>query len=731
MKKLLVFAVCVVVSGKAFAQKCATDEMMRIERENHPETELLRKQIEEHVTRFVENEKRRAEKTTDELPRSRFIIPCVVHVVHRNVDNPVEKLSFARVQSQFDALFNDFRRVPGTRGWGAGVDTEIEFQLATIDPWGQPTNGVDYVVSDAWADLERNLEDEPMKLASYWDKDRYFNIWTVRQIDDGSILGYAFKPESGYDRDGIVVKYNCFGTLSAGGQFLPGNNLGRTTTHEIGHWLSLDHPFHDHTGGTNGCHQGFCTQTGDKICDTPPAAAPSYGVFSARKNSCVFDVPDLPDNPRLYMDYLNDAGLNLFSPQQAAQMRAVLQMTNLGRRYQLWQKYVHEETGVGSYKAPKANFWASNLRPCPGSPVQFLDYSQNRPTEYLWRFPGGVPETSTDAAPVVAYPAPGNYSVELVVRNLSGVSDSIRKSGFIRVIDTVPLPLNQNFNGAYDPVYFPTGGWYVFNPDSITTEISRRWDGVGHGHLSPGGCARMRFHTYSDYNQEDGLVAPGVSLAGADSGAVFKFSYAYAPYQSQSPNLLFTDTLSVQMSLDCGHSWTTLWRRGGNQLMTAAGPKMSEWFEPTANDWRRDSVSIDSLTLKGSQTVRFRFWAKNGWGNNLFIDDVFFNAYRRKPYVADTLPDTTRRTLLLSEALIDLSVYPNPSRKPTVRVVTRKTTEATLEVYNATGRRIYSRVVPLRFGETDFGLPTDDWACGVYAVRLAGTSLSTRWVKNE
>ncbi|MCS7085061.1 MAG: M43 family zinc metalloprotease, partial [Bacteroidia bacterium] len=586
------------------------------------------------------------------------------------------------------------------------------------------TEGVNYIVSDEWADLQVGLEDETMKINTHWDKERYFNLWVVRQIDDGGILGYAYKPESGYDRDGVVVRYGCFGTSAAGGPFVQGRNGGRTATHEIGHWLSLDHPFNDHTGGDNGCRQGHCSQTGDKICDTPPAAAATYGTGTSRKNSCTFDVPDLPDNPRQYMDYLNDAACNYFSPQQAAQMRAVLQIPQLGRRFQLWQDYTHRETGVGPYKAPKANFWASNLQPCPGAPVRFVDYSQNRPDEYFWRFPGAVPETSTDPSPVVVYSAPGVYDVELRVRNRSQIADSIVKRAFIRVQNVVALPLEQNFADAENPAFFPPTGWHVVNPDSAIVEYTRKWDGTRYGHQSPGG-ARMRFHVYSDYNQEDGLVSPPIALAGADSEAVFRFSYAYAPYQSQIPNYLFTDTLSVQMSLDCGHTWTTIWRKGGADLNTTGGAKMSEWFEPGASEWRRETISLDSAVLKNASTIRFRFWAKNGWGNNLFVDDVYFNALRRQS-IEDT---AVGRTPNLDDAFVALSVYPNPSASATIRIVSRRLTTATLEIYDAAGRRLLDLNASLRHGETLLPLPADNLPPGLYAIRIAGTTVGVRWIK--
>ena len=71
--------------------------------------------------------------------------------------------------------------------------------------------------------------------SSAWDTKKYLNIW-VCDIEDG-ILGWAQFPSGGdVNTDGVVINFEHFGTT---GTAIYPYNLGRTTTHEVGHWLNL------------------------------------------------------------------------------------------------------------------------------------------------------------------------------------------------------------------------------------------------------------------------------------------------------------------------------------------------------------------------------------------------------------------------------------------------------------------------------------------------------------
>lgn len=245
------------------------------------------------------------------------VIPVVVHVIH---DGGTNNISDAQIQSQIDVLNEDFRRKIGTNGFGAGVDTDIEFCLAKKDPQGKCTNGIVRVNSPL--SNHQTYQRSQLKLLSYWDNTRYLNMYVVKNINNGSgILGYSSFPGGPPDEDGIVVRHDYYGKTGTASA-----SLGRTTSHEIGHWFGLYHTFN------SGCGVDTCTD-GDLVCDTPPAANPNYGCPTI--NSCSNDIPNVNDQIQNYMDYSNDNCKSMFSNGQKQRMQATL----VSLRNDIWQQW--------------------------------------------------------------------------------------------------------------------------------------------------------------------------------------------------------------------------------------------------------------------------------------------------------------------------------------------------------------------------------------------------------
>jgi hypothetical protein len=261
-----------------------------------------------------------------------YRIPVVVHVVHNG--EPVgtgANISEAQIRSQIEVLNEDFRKLAGTRGDdpdGSGVDTRIEFFLAETDPTGAvlPEPGIHRVDGgrEEWPKGPvRNPIETAVKPVTVWNPEAYFNIWTVNfgGFVARNLLGYAQFPDqsglSGLDEsngsaqtDGIVIGYKYFGSSDKGDfpSLVAPFDLGRTTTHEVGHWLGLRHIWGD----------GDCTA--DDFCgDTPPASEASYGC-PVDKATC--GSPDMVEN---YMDYTDDACMNAFTADQVERMHTVLE----------------------------------------------------------------------------------------------------------------------------------------------------------------------------------------------------------------------------------------------------------------------------------------------------------------------------------------------------------------------------------------------------------------------
>ncbi len=230
-------------------------------------------------------------------------IPVVVHILTRT--NGVGDITDAKVLSQIKILNDDFRAVAGSNG-GPGFDTRIQFRLATIDPSGNPTSGITRTANNSWFNDSGSYWNS---LA--WDPGRYLNIYTNQA---SGALGYVpYLPQSGpagANSDRVVVLWSSFGD---NGPIGAPYNKGRTTTHEVGHYLGLYHTFDGGCGSVSNC-----SGSGDLICDTNRESSPSFGCPS-NKSSC-----GSSDPVTNYMDYSDDLCMNQFTDNQSNRMRCTL-----------------------------------------------------------------------------------------------------------------------------------------------------------------------------------------------------------------------------------------------------------------------------------------------------------------------------------------------------------------------------------------------------------------------
>jgi len=238
-------------------------------------------------------------------------IPVVVHVVWHDDD---ENIDDEQIQSQVDVLNQDFRKTNSDMSTLPKVfqaladDAQVEFALATMDPDGEETDGITrtYTARSSFS------YDDAIKFTSSggrdaWPADRYLNLWVGRL--GGGLLGYAQFPGGEPSTDGVVVLDTAFGTV---GTASPPFGLGRTATHEIGHWLNLNHIWGDEPG---------CVGT-DKVDDTPNQADANVGKPAFPHVSC----GNGPNGDLFvdYMDYVDDDVMVMFSVGQVARMQACL-----------------------------------------------------------------------------------------------------------------------------------------------------------------------------------------------------------------------------------------------------------------------------------------------------------------------------------------------------------------------------------------------------------------------
>lgn len=256
-------------------------------------------------------------------------IPVVVHVIHDRESGSIggkgnPNISEEQIRSQIRILNEDYRRMAGTPGYNqnpVGVDTGIEFFLAGFTPDGAQSGGITRSYYKSKSQFNPYTDANTLAEIASWPSDQYLNIWVCAL--SGNYLGVSQFPSlsgvPGLDNadankaltDGVIIDYRAFGDVGAVEN--TGYNKGRTTTHEIGHWLGLLH-----TWGDSRC--------GDDYCDDTPWAETSNtqscnDMFSSCRGT---PTRNMIEN---YMDYSPDRCMNVFTFNQMERMYAVLDLS--------------------------------------------------------------------------------------------------------------------------------------------------------------------------------------------------------------------------------------------------------------------------------------------------------------------------------------------------------------------------------------------------------------------
>ncbi len=275
----------------------------------------------EQYPEFRQNQRRLAEasraRTSMVATWQPITIPVVVHVLYHT---EAENIPDSQIHSQIAVLNKDFRALNDDRNkvpavWSGLVhDAGIEFSLATLDPAGNTTTGINRRQTHRKSFPVPVFEDdpEPIKFDSMggvdaWPREQYLNIWVGRL--QGGILGYAQFPGGPAGTDGVVILNTAFGS---GGIAQAPFDLGRTATHEIGHWFNLRHIWGD---------EPDCGAD-DLVADTPLQADKNFGRPTFPHISC--NNGPAGDMFMNYMDYVDDDSMYMFTLGQCDRMHAAI-----------------------------------------------------------------------------------------------------------------------------------------------------------------------------------------------------------------------------------------------------------------------------------------------------------------------------------------------------------------------------------------------------------------------
>lgn len=282
-------------------RRCAADEVLQQELKADPGLRKRMQDIEDFTTRYSKI------KVYQRLSGDSMIIPVVVNVLYKTA---AENISLAQIESQIAVLNEDFRgnnaditKVPTLFSTVKAGDTRIRFELDQVVR--KSTNKKSWSTNNAMKKSSLGGIDPTSPTTN-------LNMWACNM--GGGILGYAQFPGGSASTDGVVILSSAFGSrpkvISSGssGYFISTYDLGRTATHEVGHWLNLRHIWGDATCGN------------DQVGDTPLHTSANYNCPAAGIKSTCSGTPVMMTMN--YMDYTADACMYMFSAGQKTRMEA-------------------------------------------------------------------------------------------------------------------------------------------------------------------------------------------------------------------------------------------------------------------------------------------------------------------------------------------------------------------------------------------------------------------------
>jgi len=323
-----------------------------------------------------------------------------------------------------------------------------------------------------------------------------------------------------------------------------------------------------------------------------------------------------------YLDYTNDACMNVFTQGQVSRMDVVI--GNSPRRASLTTSHglndpapLANDLGVKDIIRPSIGECSAPFMPV----AEVRNYGSNAITSARIRLrkDGTVVETkdftfSPALAPLASQQlsftstafssGTHNASVEILLTN--GVADGQPGNNTLSRTFDVPPAITLPFLEVFDVL---PASWRIVNPDQhITWQLASTGTSGNHAITLP-------FYDYEDHVGEiDGFVSPSFDLS-ASPAALLKFDVAYAQFNSSSDGLKVVLLSNCNSSLNDG---IVVYNKSGSALSTASST--SDAFSPSSTQWRTETVDLTAFI--GQANLQIAFVGVNDWGNNLYVDNI-------------------------------------------------------------------------------------------------------------
>lgn len=230
-------------------------------------------------------------------------------------------------------------------------------------------------------------------------------------------------------------------------------------------------------------------------------------------------------------------------------------------------------------------------------------------TDFNWTGSIASNENATIEFPSISLTGTHTFNAE--VTNPNGSTDEDLGNNTLSVDYTVKSTTDTPYDQDFELASFPPSDWELNNPDGSTTWVRNT---SASGIAGSTACMYIDCANYNSAGQIDEMITPILDLSSANQ-AELTFKVAYRRYSAS-----YYETLKVFISTDCGNSYETtpIYNKAGTDLAT--GVDLTSAFLPSSeSDWRTET--IDLIDYIG-QNISLKFQSINGWGNNLYVDEI-------------------------------------------------------------------------------------------------------------
>lgn len=627
-----------------------------------------------------------------------YTIPVVFHILH---NNGPENISKDQIMSALNILNRDYAMLnPDTASVQAPFQSlrskvDVQFVLATKAPNGACFTGITRTQNAITNDGSNGSAQINAIVAGndvyngQWPGNKYLNIYVCEDI--GGAAGYTMLP-AGWSansmQNGIFILHNFFGNIGTSSEY-----SSRALTHEVGHWLNLDHVW----GDNNNPGSAGCSGT-DNVQDTPATQGSTTCNLTA--NTCSTDNAywgfDQIDNVENYMDYSYCS--KMFTTGQVNRMRTALTISSTGRANVVSASNL-AAVGAGTpLTLCTAKFSTERRVICAGETITFNDESFNIATGWNWSFTGGSPATSTQQNPSVTYNTPGTYAVQLQATDGTN-SNTANVASYITVLPAGGgLPFYESFEGSMN---LNSPNWFLYNSSGSAWAVTNTAAKTGTNSV------KLDNFSQSSTGQIDELISGPIDLSSINAGTGVTLTFKCAYRKKTASN---TDILKVFATSNCGEVWD-LKRTLTAATMSGSTTVASAWT-PGAADWL--TVHVTNITsVYWNDNFRFKFQTTSGGGNNFYIDDI--NVYSGAP---SENPVTAGLADLGTVANINL--FPNPADNEVQISFNSQTgnNQITFFVTDLTGKRLQQHTINANEGNNLVLIATESLSAGTYLIQM-------------